>query len=107
MPKSLAEAIAEAVREEREATGEVTSTADPVQWAEAYRTMSIAFKARFRRSRPGNLCCNYGGVRMTVYGRNGLYHWCFDSGDEPRFSRGGYESEGEALDALWEAFTDV
>lgn len=62
------------------------------------------FEAAFRRAGSGNLWCYHegGAGRLTVFRRGGLYWWCAD-GDERRYSERGYETEREALSALWEA----
>jgi hypothetical protein len=55
------------------------------------------------RSRRGNWWCRLADGRcVTVFRRHdGLYGWCLADGKgEPRFSRCGFESEAEAVDAV-------
>jgi hypothetical protein len=63
------------------------------------------FKAGFRRSRKGNLCRLYGGKMLTIFPRrsDGYFAWCVAgaSDEPPSFSAGGYETEEDALSALW------
>jgi len=64
-----------------------------------------AFELLFVRSRRGNLWHRDGNVLVTVFRHNGQWKWCIDDpeGDEPkRWSDRGYDSEDEAIFALWE-----
>jgi hypothetical protein len=61
------------------------------------------FERSFRRSAKGNLWRKYEGKLLTIFSRNdGDYGWCISvDGDPPKFSPGGYETEDEAMRALW------
>lgn len=64
-----------------------------------------AFELLFVRSQRGNLWHRDGNVLVTVFRHNGQWKWCIDDpeADEPkRWSDHGYDSEDEAIFALWE-----
>jgi hypothetical protein len=58
------------------------------------------FVAGFRRSKRGNLWCEYGGSTLTIISRGELFRWCCWSATGPTYSDQSYVSEGEAVEAL-------
>ena len=63
-----------------------------------------AFESGFRRSRKGNLWRQYEGLSISVFLRrgDGWYGWSVADSEGVRFSPGGYETEEDAMAALWE-----
>lgn len=67
------------------------------------RTPRQVFIDGFRRSRKGNLWREYDGETLTVFPSvDGGYVYCRVGPDGKRYSTRDYETEEEALWALWE-----
>lgn len=57
--------------------------------------------AEWQRSKKGNLWRHFDGMTVTIYHRNDdFFGWCVADEYGTRFSRGGYETEIDAMDAL-------
>jgi hypothetical protein len=81
----------------------VPPTFDPVKYMIAEREKFSAI-AYWQRSKRGNLWRLWEGRTVTVFVRTDeFYGWSIADDNGPRFSRGGYETEDEAMDALAEA----
>jgi hypothetical protein len=62
-----------------------------------------AFARAFKPSERGNMWREMGEHRVTVFRReDGRYSWCVHDGERPRYSRQHYDTEAEALRALWD-----
>jgi hypothetical protein len=71
--------------------------------AEAMQAAWTQFEAGFKRSKKGNLWRHYDGQTACVFSRDdGYFGWSISGNDSQRFSRGGYQTEEEALGALGE-----
>jgi hypothetical protein len=70
---------------------------------EALLQQRAEFEAGFRRSRKGNLWRNFEGLTATIFRRQGddFFGWSIAGNEGVRFSNSGYESEEDALGALW------
>jgi hypothetical protein len=63
-----------------------------------------AFQAGFKRSAKGNLWRHYEGRTVCVFTRDDDYYgWSIAGNEGTRFSRGGYETEEDALASLGDA----
>lgn len=63
-------------------------------------------RPRWRRSRAGNLCRFWNGVRLTVYCRWGSWRWCLNARDgKPRYGSG-YTTEEDAVSSALEALEE-
>ena len=81
----------------------VTPTFDPVKYMIAERE-KFADPADWRRSKRGNQWRFWEGKNVTVFSRTDeFYGWSIVDDEEKRFSRGGYETEDEAMYALAES----
>ncbi|KKN04011.1 hypothetical protein LCGC14_1101740 [marine sediment metagenome] len=59
------------------------------------------FRESFARSRKGNLWRHWEGKTLTVFKRkDGYFGWCVSDSEGTRFSRGAFEEEVDAVDAL-------
>ena len=72
--------------------------ADEVDLIEAAFTR---FAEGFRRSKRGNIWCEWDGLTLTVFPRSQGFCWCIADSEGPQFSRRRYETEGEAMESLW------
>ncbi len=64
--------------------------------------LDSSLQARWRRSRAGNLWTTWGLIRRTVFKRGRLYFWCVcRPGEELQWSRQGYVTEEDAVEAMW------
>ena len=80
----------------------VTETIVPE--VEALQAAWDQFTAGFKRSKKGNLWRHYDGQTACVFGRDdGYYGWSISGNSATRFSKGGYRTEEEALEALGES----
>jgi hypothetical protein len=74
--------------------------------AEERQALLEAFCEGFTRSRKGNLWRLWDDgegrvVNLTVFWNRGGFVWCIASADDPRYSADRYETEIEAIEALW------
>jgi hypothetical protein len=70
---------------------------------EALQFAWAQFEAGFRRSRKGNRWCHYEGRTICVFTRgDGYYGWSISGNESTQFSKGGYQTEEEALGSLGE-----
>jgi hypothetical protein len=79
----------------------IESKPEPEPIADATEDWFDAWCADFRRSKRGSLWRRYDGLSLTVYlGKTG-YRWVSSGPDGRTFSRRSWESEEEALSALF------
>jgi hypothetical protein len=74
----------------------------PTPIADATQAWLDDFISGFRRTRKGSLWREYDDLRLTVYlHRLGGYRWVLSGPDGRRYSKRAWESEEEALSALF------
>jgi hypothetical protein len=65
-----------------------------------------AFRAGFKRSTKGNLWGRWQEVTLTIFPQRHGYAWCIADEDGPAYSLGVYQTEAEAVAALWRELND-
>ncbi len=61
------------------------------------------FAANFQPSSRGNVWCEYGDMTLSVFKRDGAFHWLIVFSDQcKRYSQRRYDNEEDALFGLWQ-----